>query len=65
MADKARDKQSKAANMLERMNQKRSQDFFRNIMAYRKRYETKYRKITIKMAYGMIIRYHLYMPSYF
>ena len=51
--------------MILRQNQKRSWDFFRNVMSCRIEVCEKAGKMTIRMAYEMVMPYHLHMPSYF
>ena len=48
-----------------RQNQKRASDFFRNVMACRINLSDKTLKIKIKIAYEVIMAYHLHMLFYF
>ena len=42
-----------------------SSDFFRNVMSCRIELCEKARKMAIRMAYEVVMPYHLHMPSYF
>lgn len=65
MIEKSETKQLKQHDMIYSQNQKRSSDFFRNVMSCRIEVCEKARKMTIRMAYEMVMPYHLHMPSYF